>query len=101
MSRSETNTPPADLSVTQESDDASPSGRVTMIHRPRKESLDSRDLPGGQPSQSNIDKVTWACLGAIFCRYVDGLSAILTCSPILLLHSLFGLDWTQVKTCNN
>lgn len=60
MSRCETNTPPADLSVTHQSDDAdaSPSGRVTMIHRPREALLDSRDLPGGQPSHTNIDKVT-------------------------------------------
>ena len=58
MSRSETDIPRADLSVTSESDvaDASPSGRVIMIHRSRKDSLDSRDLPG-QPSHPNIDKV--------------------------------------------
>ena len=58
MSRSETDIPPADLSVSPEPDvaDASRSGRVIMIQRSRKDSLDSRDLPG-QPSHSNIDKV--------------------------------------------
>ena len=78
MSRSEANTSPADVSVTQESvdADASPSSRVIMIHKPRQDSLDSRDLPG-QHSHSNMDKVLQACLSAILYTHVDGSSAYL------------------------
>lgn len=61
MSSSNTDPQPVDASVIPNSHDvaASKPSRVTMIHRPRKQVLDSRDLPGpGQQSPSHMDKVS-------------------------------------------
>lgn len=59
MSRSETYTSPADLAEIPEPDatNASPTGRVVMIHSPKTDLLDSRYLPG-QHSHSKADQVS-------------------------------------------